>query len=455
MNRDLQLALTNELTKTIGSLAAKIDVFQITQDSFVATLLPDLKQFLTDLSEEELKAVAAVYGICLTDDSLKNYTPLGFAEDVSYLRSLIPKSEENTPEVKEEPAEEPEEKEIKRKEDLEPVPTKTDPGMSWKERLEQAQEHQSHLIKVLAAYYQSNIDINNFLTNFANDLVLHHVNDRIELAISSILIREHVIPLLGRIFHLYMNAGIQLDLRFIMAQIHYSTDVLLNSKGEFRNIYNRFLGIQEIYPLGEGEDIYWDMAKYLFYDKYYEPLKQMVHPIIDEQKKEKLESAQAVKNIMDAPKPRQGSTESLRSNVDSLIFETVKFGRPFEGEQRIKAQRLIESILKRLALEEFGKQDIPQMEKYKEYFMREFFEPIMKEYPQFLLPFIDSRLYRDFSEDPLGHFEKNRNYILNQFWFKMRKLGYPPNGTPKQIAIAFAGLLQEVLNDPRVQSFEA
>ena len=87
--------------------------------------------------------------------------------------------------------------------------------------------------------------------------------------------------------------------------------------------------------------------------------------------------------------------------------------------------------------------------------MKEFFEPIMKEYPQFLLPFIDVRLYQDFTSDPIAHFEKNQNYIMNQFWFKMRKLGYPPRGTPNQIAAAFAGLLQEVLNDPRVKSFEA
>ncbi len=455
MDRSAQQAVADEISKAFSSLAAKIDVFKITQDSFVESLLPQILPFLDGIDGKDLKDLAALYGICLTDESLRNYTPEGFAEDVAYLKSLIKIEEEVDIEQKEGSTEG--EKEIEGKEDLSPIPSIKDnvPPKDWSQRLEKATKEQSPLIRGLTAYYQSNIDILNFLTAITNDIVLHNVNERIDLAISSILIREHIIPLLDRLYSIYFNSGIEIDLRFLVAQIQYGIEAYIDSNSPFKNFYQRFLDLKKEYPLGEGSDLYWDISKLLIYDKYYLKLKELVSPIIEEQKKEREESAKAIKNILNAPKPRQGSTESIRSQVDSLIFESVRFGRPFEGEQRIKAQRLIETVLKRMALEEFGKQDIPQMEKYKEYFMKEFFEPIMKEYPQFLLPFIDVRLYQDFTSDPIAHFEKNQNYIMNQFWFKMRKLGYPPRGTPNQIAAAFAGLLQEVLNDPRVKSFEA
>lgn len=454
MDRGTQLAVANEISKAFSSLAAKIDVFKITQDSFVETLIPQLKPFLKEISEKDLRDIAALYGICLTDESLRNYTPEGFAEDVAFLKSLIQIEEKPTQEDL--PLEKEEDLEIQSKEDLKPLPNLSqDSTQDWSERLEKATLEQTHLIRGLTAYYQSNIDIFNFLTAITNDIVLHNVNERIDLAISSILIREHIIPLIDRLYNVYLNSGIKIDLRYLVAQIQYGIETYLDPNIPFKNFTNRFEELKSVYPLGEGEDLYWDMWKLLIYDKYYTQLKELVQPIIDEQRKERAESARAMKNILDAPKPRQGSTESIRSQVDSLIFEAVRFGRPFEGPQRIKAQRLIETVLKRMALEEFGKQDIPQMEKYKEYFMKEFFDPIMKEYPQFLLPFIDVRLYQDFTKDPLAHFEKNKSYILNQFWFRMRKLGYPPRGTPNQIAAAFAGLLHEVLNDPRVKSFDA
>ncbi len=458
--RETQEAIANEINKTFSSLAAKIDVFQITQDSYVESLIPKLQPFFPHLDDVTLKQVAALYGICLTDESLRDYTPQGFAEDVAFLNEIIQenenKSETEPGAPTEEEIDEENDDEIKSKEDLKSVPSLEDQGYeNWSDRLQKATAEQSPLIRGLTAYYQSNIDIFNFITALTNDIVLHNVNQRIELAISSILIREHIIPLLDRLYSLYLNSGIDIDLRFLIAQIQYALETYLDNSVEFKNFKKRFDELKQVYPLGKGADLYWDMSKLLVYDKYYEPLKKMLEPIINDQIREREESAKAIKNILDAPKPRQGSTESIRSQVDSLIFESVRFGRPFQGEQRIKAQRLIATVLKRMALEEFGKQDIPHMEKYKEYFMKEFFEPIMKEYPQFLLPFIDFRLYRDFAEDPLAHFEKNKDYILNQFWFKMRKMGYVPRGTPNQIAAAFAGLLQDVLNDPRVKSFDA
>ncbi len=469
VSRNLQNEITEEYAKVFTSISSRIEVFQTTQGEYVNSLVEKIKQHL-NYEDREIRNLAALYGICLTDESLVDYDVTSFVKDVNYLSTIIPSSyntetdekeiEESNP-VSEEitQPEQIEEKqiEVKGRSDLKPIPKKFVQSINtptWQERTSNANKGETPLVKVLSAYYQANIFNVSAINLFIKDLILHNVNERIPLAISSILIREHLIPLIDHIYQLYKSSGVELDLRYAIAHISYGFKGITRENLENISIFDLYENLSNTYPLSSGDDLYWDLTKSQIFEVYYDKVKLMVQPQIDEAIKQKKESKEASQNLLNVKQPRQGATESLRANVDRMIFEAIHFNRPFMGEQRIKAKRLIETILRRRALEEFGKQDIPHMEKYREYFLNDFFYPIMKEYPQFLVLFIDVRYYKEFTENPQEHFEKNREYIMNQFWFRMNKMGYVPRANSTQIANAFAGLLQEILNDPRVKALE-
>ncbi len=432
--RNLQQEITNEFANAFTSLSARVEVFQTTQDEFVQSLIPKIKEVLPDLSTSDLKVASAIYGICLTDEAIKNYEAKQFAEDVKYLLEIM--------------TEEKDRREVAGKPDNSGFKT-------LQERTKEAMTRESVFMATLAAYYKSNSIIETELNELNNDIVLLNINARAEIAITSILIRSHLLPLFDHIFHLYNTIDAAIDLRFITAQIIYGIRNLLGENHGKVSMFQIFQEIKENYPIGYGDDLYWDLAMSQIYVKYYESLKSLLKPKIEEGIKSKEEALESIRAQMNAKAPEQGTDESLRSKVDSMIFETIQFGRTFDGQRKAKLAQLIESLLKRMALKEYGVQDIANRERYTEYFMEEFF-PVLLEYPQFLLPFIDIRYYRDFSDNPLGHFEKQKSYMMNQFWFRMRKNGYKTKTTsmPYDIANAFAEVLYELLNDPKVLSFE-
>jgi hypothetical protein len=448
-DRNLQKAITEEFSKAFTSLSARVEVFQTTQESFVESLIPKIKSVLPELNELDLKNVSAIYGICITDEVLANYEPEQFSEDLKYLMYLM--------KVQSSDAEETNISEDLRRIQVQPevVSKKSKDQSSWADRTQKAMASETKLMKLLAAFYQANSVIAKGLILLENDIILHNINQRQEIAITSILIREHLLPLYESIYQIYFAINIDVDLRFITAQIIYSIENLVNPKREVRSQAQMHAEISKSYPLGSGDDIYWDLADTLIYKPYYEKLKDLLKGHIEKGINEKQVALESIRASMGAKAPEQGTDESLRSKVDSLIFETMQFNRPFDGQRKEKLRQLLESLLKRRALQEFGVQDISDRSKYTDWFMEDFF-PIMRDYPQMLLAFIDIRHYRDFSADPIGHFNKHEAYMMNQFWFRMRKNGYKSreNSTPYEISAAFAEIVFDVLNDPKVMSFE-
>ena len=444
--RNLQQEITDEFANAFTSLSARVEVFQTTQESFVQSLIPQIQEVLPDLTEENLRVASAIYGICLTDEAIKNYEPSQFAQDVKYLIEIMP-DEESTPEI------------IKEAEATREVNAtnemKSSNAKTLQERTKEAMLQETVFMATLASYYKSNSIIESALNELNNDIVLLNINNRAEIAITSILIRTHLLPLYNHIYSLYKATGTEIDLRFITSQIIFGIKNLIRENSENESQYSLFSKIKENYPLGHGDDLYWDLAISQIYSVFYDKLKHLLQPKIDEGIKNKEEAIETMRAQMNAKAPEQGTDESLRSKVDSMIFETIQFGRTFDGQRKAKLAQLIESLLKRMALKEYGVQDIANRERYTEYFMEEFF-PVMLEYPQFLLPFIDIRYYRNFSDNPLEHFEKQKIYMMNQFWFRMRKNGYKTKSSsmPYDIANAFAELLYDILNDPKVLSFE-
>ncbi len=439
MSQKQQQAVNKEFTNIFTTLSARVEVFQTTQKGFLENYFNEIKENIIGLSEREIDVTSAVYGICLTDDALKNYSIKQFAEDINYLRSLIPEKIEEKVE----------------EDNLPNLPAEKRSTLA--DRVKTAIETETDFMKVLAAYYQANSIIEKVINEFNNDLIVHHTNDRPEIVITSLLIRNHLLDLYEKIAFIYASANVEVDLRFVTAQIKVSIERLIHPKSPLDSQNMIFQQIKEKYPLGYGDDLYWDLSEQIIYKEYYPKLKNMLQPLIDEAISEKIKSRETMQNKMDQVKVQNiaaHSKENIRAKVDSLIFETFQFGRTFDDNARGKMQRAVETVLKRMALEEFGMQDIPNISKFKEYFDKEFFIPIFNEYPKLYLPFIDIRDYRAFVQDPLGTVEKQQTYVLSQFWFAMRKHTRMSNPGPSQLAHAFSMVMYEVMNNSKVQNFD-
>jgi hypothetical protein len=77
---------------------------------------------------------------------------------------------------------------------------------------------------------------------------------------------------------------------------------------------------------------------------------------------------------------------------------------------------------------------------------------IFEEYPQMALPIIDIRQYAKFVTDPHTYIEENRDTIIQQLQFKIRRLTKGERFTPSNLGNAFAVILYEALSNPTVQS---
>lgn len=479
---NVQSAITAEFANLFTALSARVEVFQSTQSDYLEELRPQIKLVLQELDEQETSVAVAIYGICLTDDAIKNYEIFQFADDIKYLQSLITDDEIEEETVTEEtiveeskldpPKDErsvfqppdhlnplkkkelTDEERFQRAVSLKPIPSavKEEPS-TWTSRAQEAIATETKFMKVLTAYYQSNVLIEKVLIDFNHDLILHQTNERPELVITSLLIREHLLRLFEDISKIFLRVPIIVDLRYIAAQIHVAFNRIIKPDQKSQSQAEIFESIAEWYPLAFGDDLYWDLSEQVIYSKFYLQIKEILQPQIDQAKEERDKTREVLKNVMEGSKarPQQGSMEQLRAGIDSLIFESFHFNRPFDVDRRTKMQKSTESVLKRMALLEYGSQDIPNMDRYSQYFDEELFFPIFNEYKQLYLPFVDVRYYNSFINEPEAHIEEHKDYILSQFWFAMRKHGAKDNPGPGQLGFAFAMVLYDLMNDKKVQ----
>ena len=68
------------------------------------------------------------------------------------------------------------------------------------------------------------------------------------------------------------------------------------------------------------------------------------------------------------------------------------------------------------------------------------------------IPHIDIRQYAKFVTDPHNYIEENRDTIVQQLQFKIRRLTKGERFTPSNLGNAFAVILFEALSNPTVQS---
>ncbi|MFW9852355.1 MAG: hypothetical protein ACFFDS_05405, partial [Candidatus Thorarchaeota archaeon] len=101
--------------------------------------------------------------------------------------------------------------------------------------------------------------------------------------------------------------------------------------------------------------------------------------------------------------------------------------------------------------EEFGVQDIADQQKYMHYILDTWFS-IFEEYPQMCLPLIDVKQYTKFISDPVKYIKENKQIIIQQLQFKIRRHTKGERFTPSNLAHAFSHIIYEIVTNPSVLS---
>ena len=154
---------------------------------------------------------------------------------------------------------------------------------------------------------------------------------------------------------------------------------------------------------------------------------------------------------LDQRKIDQGRIEQILAAIEQILSETLKLQRDLTETKRLNLGKNIEMALKRMAIEEFGVQDIADQQRYMQYLLDTWFS-IFEEYPQMAIPIIDIRQYAKFVTDPHNYIEENKETMIQQLQFKIRRLSKGERFTPNNLGNAFAVILFEALSNPTVQS---
>ncbi|MCK4895999.1 MAG: hypothetical protein KAS47_04270, partial [Candidatus Heimdallarchaeota archaeon] len=122
-------------------------------------------------------------------------------------------------------------------------------------------------------------------------------------------------------------------------------------------------------------------------------------------------------------------------------------------QKTIALEKNIERVLRRMASDEFGVQDIADPQRYMQYLQDTWFN-IFEEYPQMALPLIDIKLYAKFISDHIAIIEEHKTSIIQQLQFKIRRHTKGERFTPSNLALAFSKILFEILTNSTVLSLD-
>jgi len=291
--------------------------------------------------------------------------------------------------------------------------------------------------------------VNNFL-----ELKGRKLEDNIIL---SLLIRRHFYPALTETNLRFEVAEFPIDIRWITALFAHSIEVMLEKSGNLekaQSIGRLYLTFISKYPFETGEDLMFDIIHTLLIDTYYEKMCRAFKERIEFlQLKLKGKTVQAREEFVKSleGKQVQGATEQILSAIEKPLYETLELKKNFDETTREKMEKGIEIVLKRMAIKEYGVQDIADEGRYMHYLQETWFH-IFEEYPQMIIPLIDIYNYSSFIRNPKGYIEENRETIIKQLQFKIRRHTGGKRLTPGILAYTFSKLLFEIVNNASVRS---
>ncbi|MCG3215206.1 MAG: hypothetical protein KAS63_00670 [Candidatus Heimdallarchaeota archaeon] len=404
--------IVSDFNKLYSSLDPKIRHFILTQPTFLNELRKQLKTDIGFLSPQKKDMALSIYGIIITEDIIKKYDAQYYAEDISALLEATDKKAVCT--------------------DDEFV------GLL-----------SSHVNSLKSVTRSMSIIIQNFI-----DLNSMNIEDSI---IIEILVRRNLFNALSEV-NLYYEVGeFLIDVRFIASIFAHTIEVTLQEHETIekaRSIGSIYQNLTLKYPLSEGEDLFYDLISFSILEPYYDKLKETFKRRIETKKKiieEQISVAKQEFQIPIQPQKDQGRIEQILGTIEQPIFEIMKLRRDMNESKRRIIERNIELALRRMAMGEFGVQDMGDPQKYLKYLLDTWFS-VFEEYPQMALPLIDIKQYTKYIQDPNIYIEENRQTIINQLQFKIRRHTGGERFTPTNLAKAFSMILFEILTNKTVLS---
>jgi hypothetical protein len=409
-------ALVSEYKKLYGTLEQQIELFSHSQPAFVDELTQKVEKELPDYPEERTIIIAKAYGILITEDILnaKIYSINDFANDIAALMKFLDKKEEIT------------------NEDYLGVIT------TFREAIETAS---------MVVY------------KLGRNIVTYKGNDISDDVIKMLLIRRGFFPAFRELLNIYQLADLNPDYRWIINHFSMAYEQLFREKKLTDNVstYNQlYHKIMDLYPLDSDPVILWDLLLTGLVDIYYENQIELLKPEIKalaerlkEEKKVSKRSYERAKFVAS----QQGRTEQIRSAIDSILLETLHLEWELTPAKEQRMKKNTEIILKRMAIEKHGVQDLPNPQEYFNFLEDSFYE-VFDEYPQLLLPLIEPKDYRNFVRDPPIFMKENEERIKQQISYQLRRHIKGTKYTPRTVAHGFCSLLFELLRDRRIKQFD-
>ncbi|OLS31894.1 MAG: hypothetical protein HeimAB125_14380 [Candidatus Heimdallarchaeota archaeon AB_125] len=404
--------IVNDFRTHYSNLESKMRHFILTQPTFLNELRKELKTEIGFLSPQKKDMALAIYGIIITDDLIKKYKPLSYAEDISALLEA------------------------------------TDKKMSCTD---------DEFIGLLASFVnciKAVMNSSKHITHHFIELSSLNIEDNI---IQSILILRNFVEALTEAYLHFEVGEFSIDLRFIAAIFAHALEKIIQEEN-FDKIPKSagriYQNITSHYPLSDKEEFLFDLIHITLIQPYYEEIQNTFKNMIKRRQVELEEKYSIVKKEyqkLDQSKIDQGRIEQILAAIEQILFETLKLQRDLTETKRLNLGKNIEMALKRMAIEEFGVQDIADQQRYMQYLLDTWFS-IFEEYPQMAIPIIDIRQYAKFVTDPHNYIEENKETMIQQLQFKIRRLTKGERFTPNNLGNAFAVILFEALSNPTVQS---
>ncbi len=408
------LDIITEVKGLYSKLESQIRNFVITQPTFLGELRQQLKMDIGFLSPQKKDMVLAVYGIIITEDIVKDYNPKFYAEDISALLEATNKKNQIT--------------------DDEFV------GLL-----------SSFIVCLKLVFSASNIIIQGLI-----DLGGMGIEYDI---IAAILIHRNLLPAFSEANFCFEAGEFEMDLRFITALFASSIENYFE-KNEIiekaRSTGHLYIEYRKKYPLSQGEDILYDLITKIFLSSYFDKLMDSLKLKIEQKQNLLSEQLSISKHQFHSPTKETSDyskVEQILAAVEKTLVETLKLQRELPEQKILALEKNIERVLRRMASDEFGVQDIADTQRYMHYLQDTWFN-IFEEYPQMALPFIDIKLYAKFISDHVAIIEEYKTSIIQQLQFKIRRHTKGERFTPSNLALAFSKILFEILTNSTVLSLD-
>ncbi len=408
------LDIITEVQGLYSKLEAKIKNFVITQPTFLGELKMQLKMDIGFLSPHKKDMVLAVYGIIITEDIVKDYNPQFYAEDISALLEATNKKNQIT---------------------------------------------DDEFVGLLASFIVCLKSVFSAFNTILQGLVdLGGMGIEYDI-IAAILINRNLLPAFSEANFCFEAGEFEMDLRFITAlfassiENYFEKNELLEKAKSTGQLYIEFCSM---YPLSQGEDILYDLITKIFINTYFDKIMDSLKTIIEQKQTLLSEQLSISKHQFHSPTKKlsdRSKIEQILAAVEKTLVETLKLRKELT-EQKIRIlEKNIERVLRRLASQEFGTQDIVDSQRYLQYIQDALFK-IFEEFPQMALPLIDIKLYAKFISDHEALIEEHKTSIIQQLQFKIRRHTKGERFTPTNLALAFSKILFEILSNSTVLSLD-